>query len=272
VALDALGEVQQAQSLADPLGRHLHLLGDLLVGGQLELLGDRLEAVGGIDRVEILAVEVLDQRGLTRTIALVEGDRDALQSGEFRGLEAAMAGDHGDPAVLPCPDQERLDDAFLVEAGREAIERVGGLMGAGVEALLDVDLVDLDPWGRCLVHLGLLGALGPALCGSRCPRPARGQRAKIGVPASAEEASSPSCLSAVESFLAPPAGSRAARGSEPSRRGERLCPDRPQHFEAPGSAPTSGSRTFPDDSDPGDPAGSIRPAPATASQRAYCFG
>jgi hypothetical protein len=65
VALDALGQPQEAQVVADP--SHVFLFadpfGELLVGGQILGFGEVSETLGRVDRVEILADQVLDERG-----------------------------------------------------------------------------------------------------------------------------------------------------------------------------------------------------------------
>ena len=78
MALHALGQAQQAQVLADPADALLAAdpLGDLLVGGEVLGLGQVGEAPGGVDRVEILADQVLDQGGRPRTLGVAQDDRD----------------------------------------------------------------------------------------------------------------------------------------------------------------------------------------------------
>ena len=59
VGLDHLGEFQQTKMLAHPAIRDVQLLGNLFVGRQVQLGGQLREAAGRVDRVEVLAVEVL---------------------------------------------------------------------------------------------------------------------------------------------------------------------------------------------------------------------
>jgi hypothetical protein len=144
VGLDALGQVQQPQVLADPGVGDRQLLGDLLVGAQTELLGQRLQAAGGVDWVEVLAVVVLDQRRGERVARLTDVDRHLLDAGDLGRLQASVPGDDDEPAVAVGPDRQRLHHVRLAEAGGEPLEALGVHVGAGVEAVLDLDLCDLD--------------------------------------------------------------------------------------------------------------------------------
>ena len=98
-----------------------------------------------LDRVEVLAVQVLVERQFERRVlvAVAERDRHLLQTGELRRSVAPLPGDQGVAALLGAND-ERLKDAVLAD-------RVGQLpQGTLVEALArvpalgDVDLLERD--------------------------------------------------------------------------------------------------------------------------------
>src|SRR5206468_2426102 len=80
-----------------------------------ELPEERLERLGLLDRVQILSVDVLDQRfaeevGIPR---IPKDDRDARQSGRLRGPEASLSGDELVPPIPRTTHDERLQDPDL---------------------------------------------------------------------------------------------------------------------------------------------------------------
>src|SRR5690606_34179691 len=69
-------------------------LRDLLVR-QPELVGETVQRFGLLDRVQVFALQVLDQRDRERglVVELANDDRDLLQAGAPRRVPAALAGD-----------------------------------------------------------------------------------------------------------------------------------------------------------------------------------
>ena len=79
-----------------------------------ELVDELAVGARRLDRVEVLALEVLDERELELLAIgeLADDRRDALQAGEPRGADAALAGDEL-VAVDRLGDEDRLDHAVL---------------------------------------------------------------------------------------------------------------------------------------------------------------
>ena len=78
------------------------------------------------DRVEVLALDVLDERDLQGVavvvISLMTAGR-AVEAGLLRGAEAALAGDQPVAVVADAGDHKRLDDPVLAELrARSSIE------------------------------------------------------------------------------------------------------------------------------------------------------
>ena len=99
VLLDLLGQVEQTQPVVDVGGRLADPLGELLLV-QAAAGEDRLEGVCFLDRVEVLAVQVLVDGQLERRVAVAERDRDLGESGELGGAVAALAGDQRVAALV----------------------------------------------------------------------------------------------------------------------------------------------------------------------------
>ena len=99
-------------------------LGDLLLR-QPEVVVELVIRHRLFDRVEVLALDVLDERDLQRVALghhLFDDDRDGGQAGLLRGAEAALAGDEL-VLVAGARDDERLDDAVLADAARQLFDR-----------------------------------------------------------------------------------------------------------------------------------------------------
>jgi hypothetical protein len=75
-------------------------------------------------------------------------DRHLLDARHFRRSQTPVASDHRELAALDGPDGERLHHVGLAEAAGEPREGVGVHVGAGVEALDHLDLVDLEQRSR----------------------------------------------------------------------------------------------------------------------------
>ena len=94
-------------------------VGDLVLA-EAELVDELAVGVCGLDRVEILALEVLDERELELVAVgeLADDRRDAFEAGGLRGPEPALAGDEL-VAVEGLGHEDRLDDAVLGDARRQ---------------------------------------------------------------------------------------------------------------------------------------------------------
>ena len=94
-----------------------------VLGPQAELVDEPAEPVRGLDRVEVLALQVLDERDLELVdgIELADDRRDALEAGHARGAPAALAGDEL-VALDGLRDEDRLQDAMLADARGQALE------------------------------------------------------------------------------------------------------------------------------------------------------
>ncbi len=118
-------------------------------------------AFGLFDRVEILALDVLDQRDLGRggIVDLADDRRDRVKPCPLRGAPAALSGDDLEPSVAMRPKQDRLQDTALGNRIGELVDRLfleldARLLGIGPDPA-DLDLADSA------------GPNGTALCGRR---------------------------------------------------------------------------------------------------------
>ncbi len=82
-------------------------------------------AEGDLDGVEVLALDVLDDRHLQHGlgVGLADVGRHAAEPGALGRAEAALARDDLEPATAERADGDRLDDAELADAGGELVER-----------------------------------------------------------------------------------------------------------------------------------------------------
>ena len=116
-----------------------------LVLAQPEVVDQLAIGVGGLERIEILALEVLDE-GELELIAIGElphDGRDPLETGRLGGAKAALAGDEL-VAIDRFGDEDRLEDAVLRDARGQRRQSLG------IEALPGLMRVGLDPRGRDL--------------------------------------------------------------------------------------------------------------------------
>ena len=115
-------EVEQAERVRDGRARLADALGDVLLG-EPELV-DQL-AVGQrlVDRVEVRALQVLDERDLELVAVgeLADERRDPLEAGEAGRTHAPLAGDEL-VAVERLGHEDRLEHAVLADARRELLE------------------------------------------------------------------------------------------------------------------------------------------------------
>jgi hypothetical protein len=121
------GQVEQAQQIARRAARAAHRLRRLFVR-ELELGDQALQALRLLQRVQVLALQVLDQRhhrgGLVGHLA--HQHRHFFEPGQARGAHAAFA---GDDLVAPLgrradgPHQHRLHHALRLDALGQLVER-----------------------------------------------------------------------------------------------------------------------------------------------------
>lgn len=117
---------------------------DLLLG-QTEVVDQGLEGTRLIDRIELLALKVLDQRQLEHPLVghvPPHHGRYAEQTSELCRAPASLTGDQLE-AVAGGTDDDRLKDAVLLQGGREFGQP---LVVEGLARLLAVrpDPVDVD--------------------------------------------------------------------------------------------------------------------------------
>ena len=124
-AARVLGQIGQAKRVGDMAPAFADDAGDVAV--RIAVIGAELGVARGLfERVEVGALHVLDDGDLERfaVAGLDDEDRDLVQPGPLRRPPAALAGDDlvgvrdaGDGA-----DDNRLDDAALLDRGREFFE------------------------------------------------------------------------------------------------------------------------------------------------------
>jgi predicted dehydrogenase len=92
--LHGLAEVEQAQQVTRGAARSAHGLCGLFMR-QAELVGQSFQALCFFERVEVLALDVLDQRHRRRGFVrhVLDEHRHLVQPGQFRGAHAALARD-----------------------------------------------------------------------------------------------------------------------------------------------------------------------------------
>ena len=86
---------------------------------QVEFVGEPPVGERFVDRVQIFALDVFDQRHLEQRLLLpgrdvADDDRHAQQAGESGGAPAALAGDDLKPVAVRA-DDDRLDDAVRLD-------------------------------------------------------------------------------------------------------------------------------------------------------------
>ena len=157
--LDRLGQFQQAQQVADGDAGAADRLGHLHVG-QLELVDQALQGHRLFQRVEVLALDVLDQRDRRRGLAVdvLDHRRDRIQPGDLRRAPAPLAGDQFEVTALAA-HHDRLHHALGADGFRQFVE--SGL----VEMLAWLVFAALNPvhgqflQGRGQLLFGRLGGL-----------------------------------------------------------------------------------------------------------------
>jgi hypothetical protein len=151
--LHRLGEVQQAQQVAGGGTRAADGVGRLLVG-HAEFVDEALDAHRLLERVEVLALDVLDERHGERGLVgnLAHQHRHFVQAGELRSAPAPFAGDDLVAAAVDRAHQDRLHDALRLDRGGQLVQRLlvhvrARLVLAGLQ-VVDAQGV-LAPAARC---------------------------------------------------------------------------------------------------------------------------
>jgi hypothetical protein len=153
-----IGEVEQAQQVGHGDTRAADAPAELLAR-QPELLDEQRAGARLLDRREVLARHVLDQRELERRgVVLRAHERGhGVEAGELRGAPTAFAGDQLVGAAGERAHEDRLQDAALAQrAGQREQARL-------VEVLAGLMRARPDQVDRQVAQLGI--ALGVALRG-----------------------------------------------------------------------------------------------------------
>ena len=152
--LHRVGQVQQTQQVGGGAAGTANGLGGLLVG-VVELVDETLDGAGLLQRVQVLALDVLDQgqgQGVLVTDFL-DDDRYRLQLGERRGAETPFAGDDLVAPVVDGTDHQGLQQAMLMDRVRQLLQ--GGFVHAGAGLVapglqqVQGDLADAFLGGGC---------------------------------------------------------------------------------------------------------------------------
>jgi hypothetical protein len=155
-ALDRVGQLEQAQQVGDRRARAPDRFRRLLVG-ELEFLEQPLERRGFLERAQVLALDVLDQRDRERGV-VVHVAHDARHLGEARELGRAPAALAGDDLVAPASDRahaDRLDQALRADRVGKLLQALRVHPGARlVAARLDVADRDLPELGALIAAEG----------------------------------------------------------------------------------------------------------------------
>ena len=122
--LDTGREVEQAERVGDGRAGTTDA-GREAILGEPELVDELAIRVGGLDRVEVLALEVLDERELELIAIgqLAHERRDPVEAGGLRRAQPPLTGDEL-VAVDRLGHEDRLEDAVLRDARRERRETV----------------------------------------------------------------------------------------------------------------------------------------------------
>jgi hypothetical protein len=135
-------ELEQAERVGDGRAVLADALGDRVLGVPV-LVAEALERACGLDRVQVLALQVLHQRRLERALRgeLAHEDRDVLQPGPLRGSPAPLARDDLEAAGGALADQDRLEHSVLADRLRQLLQlgvvEACARLGAVREDLLD---------------------------------------------------------------------------------------------------------------------------------------
>src|SRR5262249_12323165 len=115
-------KLEQADEIHDGAAVFAGSLTDVL-GAQVQLGEHRRQCLRGFDGIEILALDVLDERNFHQAIVgnIADDDRDHSDARELRGAPTPLAGDKLIP-LADFSDYQRLDDAVGTDRLREFLE------------------------------------------------------------------------------------------------------------------------------------------------------
>jgi hypothetical protein len=137
VALDVARELEQPQMIGDRRAIHSDALADLLLGGAG--VGERPEGDGELDRVQVAALDVLDEGDLEAIagIDLEHDGGDRVQARAARRPPASLAHDQL-VAIARAPHHHRLQHPVHADRLGEGVEGARledatGLVGVGVD-------------------------------------------------------------------------------------------------------------------------------------------
>ena len=152
------GKLEQAQEVGDRGAVLAGALGHLLLG-EAEVAGEALEGAGLLDRVEVLALEILNDGDLHRLLVgdLADDGGDGGLAGALRGEPAALAGDELEASGV-LADGDGLDDSGDLDGIGELVEGDFVEVGAGLVGIA-VDQLDGNVRGRISAG-GLLRGCG----------------------------------------------------------------------------------------------------------------
>ena len=117
--------IQQAHRVGDRHAALADARGDHLVR-HLEFLCQVLVGFGFLDRVQVGALDVFDQRQLEQLLVrgVTDDHRDGLQPGLARGLQTALARDQDVHPVLSGGHNQRLDHPMLADGGGKVFQLI----------------------------------------------------------------------------------------------------------------------------------------------------
>ncbi len=152
--LHGIGQLQQTQQVAGRAAAAAHGLGRLFVG-ELEFLHQALQALGFFQRVQVFALDVLDQ-GHHRSGLVGHGldqHRHLVQPGQPGGAEAAFASDDLVAPAVNRPHQDGLHHALALDALGQFVQRTlvharARLVLAGLQAVQPQSVRGLVGAGR----------------------------------------------------------------------------------------------------------------------------
>ena len=171
-------KIEQSQQVSDVAARLVDELADIVLGMAVPV--DQLAiALGLLDRVQILALDILDQRDLRRRrlVDLADDRRDRVQPRPLRRAPAALAGDDLKPVAVG-PQQDRLEHPALGDRIGQLVDRFlaeldARLVGIGPDPR-DLDLAHAAARARRARRPPERGAASPSSADSPMPRPLAG--------------------------------------------------------------------------------------------------
>jgi hypothetical protein len=167
---DRIRQFEQAQQVRHCRARPANRLGSVLVG-QRELVDQSRQRHGLLERVEVFALDVLDQRHRDHraVVDVAQHHRHVVEAGLHRRAPAALAGDDLELVARDLARDDRLDHALRLDRFRQLGESVDVDGGARL-VLAGAELADGDVAQAFARHLrrrrrlqrGRFGAAAPA--------------------------------------------------------------------------------------------------------------